>query len=104
MFRMLPTMGLGRRLTVWWSCLWRQLLFTLLATMVAHTAPAQLRGTAFGFFNLLSGVVMLASSVIAGVSWDRLGAAATFYVGVVFCVLTIALLLFGRTPDAAVAH
>lgn len=28
-FRMLPTMGLGRRLTVWWSCLWRQLLFTL---------------------------------------------------------------------------
>ena len=49
----------------------------LLATMVAHTAPAQLRGTAFGFFNLLSGVVTLASSVIAGALWDRFGAIST---------------------------
>ncbi|MFM0572603.1 MFS transporter [Paraburkholderia caledonica] len=71
----------------------------LLSTMVAHTAPAQLRGTAFGFFNLLSGVVTLVSSAIAGVLWDRLDAAATFYAGAGFCVLTIALLLFGRTPD-----
>jgi MFS family permease len=71
----------------------------LLATMVAHTAPAQLRGTAFGFFNLLSGVVTLVSSAIAGVLWDRLGAAATFYAGVGFCLVTVALLLFGRTPD-----
>jgi MFS family permease len=62
----------------------------LLATMVAHTAPAQLRGTAFGFFNLLSGVVTLVSSVTAGALWDRLGAAATFYAGAGFCVLTIA--------------
>jgi MFS family permease len=73
----------------------------LLATMVAHTAPAQLRGTAFGFFNLLSGIVTLVSSVIAGALWDRLGAAATFYAGAGFCVLTIALLLSGRTPDTA---
>ncbi|SOE66692.1 hypothetical protein SAMN05446635_2907 [Burkholderia sp. OK233] len=29
MFRMLPKMSLGRRLAVWWSCLWRQLLATL---------------------------------------------------------------------------
>jgi MFS family permease len=71
----------------------------LMATMVAHTAPAQLRGTAFGFFNLLSGIVTLVSSVIAGALWDRLGAAATFYAGVGFCVLTIVLLLFGRTAD-----
>jgi MFS family permease len=73
----------------------------LLATMVAHTAPAQLRGTAFGFFNLLSGIVTLVSSVIAGALWDRLGAAATFYAGAGFCVLTIALLLSGRTPDTS---
>jgi MFS family permease len=73
----------------------------LLATMVAHTAPAQLRGTAFGFFNLLSGVVTLASSVIAGALWDRFGATATFYAGGGFCILTIALLLFGRSPGAA---
>jgi hypothetical protein len=64
--------------------------------MVAHTAPAQLRGTAFGFFNLLSGVVTLVSSVIAGELWDRLGAGATFYAGAAFCILTIALLLLRR--------
>ncbi|MFL9914734.1 MFS transporter [Paraburkholderia fungorum] len=76
----------------------------LMATMVAHTAPAQLRGTAFGFFNLLSGVVTLVSSVIAGALWDRLGAAATFYAGVAFCVLTIALLLSGRTAQPGVGR
>lgn len=65
----------------------------LLAAMVAHTAPAHLRGTAFGLFNLFSGVVTLVSSLIAGALWDRLGAAATFYAGAGFCVLTIALLL-----------
>ena len=42
----------------------------LLAAMVADTAPEELRGTAYGFFNLLSGVALLASSVIAGVLWD----------------------------------
>nr|MCU0952990.1 MFS transporter [Burkholderiaceae bacterium] len=49
----------------------------LLATMVADTAPADLRGTAFGVFNLVSGVAMLAASVIAGLLWDRFGAAFT---------------------------
>lgn len=73
----------------------------LLATMVAHAAPAQLRGTAFGFFNLLSGIVTLASSFIAGALWDRFGATATFYAGGAFCILTIALLLFERSPGAA---
>ncbi|MGU4703757.1 MFS transporter, partial [Burkholderia cepacia] len=38
----------------------------LLATMVAHAAPAELRGTAFGVFNLISGIVTLVSSVVAG--------------------------------------
>ena len=28
-FLMVPPMGLGRRLAVWWSCLWRQMMFTL---------------------------------------------------------------------------
>jgi MFS family permease len=69
----------------------------LLATMVSHTAPANLRGTAFGFFNLLSGMVTLVSSVIAGEMWDRLGAAATFYTGAGFALATLALLFFGRT-------
>jgi MFS family permease len=69
----------------------------LLATMVANTAPENLRGTAFGFFNLVSGIAMLAASVLAGLLWDTLGAATTFYGGVVFSVIAVVmLLLVGR--------
>src|SRR5260370_30462943 len=68
----------------------------LLATMVAHAAPADLKGTAFGFFNLMSGLAMLASSVVAGELWDRFGAGATFYAGAGFCVLTLSALVVGE--------
>jgi MFS family permease len=61
--------------------------------MVADTAPADLRGTAYGFFNLLSGVAMLASSVIAGLLWEFLGSAFTFYAGAGFAALTLASLI-----------
>ncbi|EKE18088.1 MAG: hypothetical protein ACD_10C00132G0002 [uncultured bacterium] len=64
----------------------------LLATMVADTAPADLRGTAFGFFNLMSGMAMLLASVTAGLLWDQLGAAFTFYAGAVFCLVTLIVL------------
>lgn len=74
----------------------------LLATMVADTAPADLRGTAFGMFNLVSGVAMLVASVLAGGLWDSLGAAATFHVGAVFCVLALGLLAMRRTSPAPV--
>lgn len=68
----------------------------LLAAMIADTAPVQLRGTAFGLFNLASGVAMLAASVIAGILWDRLGAQATFQAGAAFAVLALALLSLRR--------
>ena len=61
----------------------------LLATMVADTAPADLRGTAYGFFNLVSGVGMLVASVLAGLLWDRLGASFTFYAGAAFSALAL---------------
>ena len=61
----------------------------LLATMVADTAPADLRGTAYGFFNLMSGLAMLVASVVAGLLWDRLGASFTFYAGAAFCGVAI---------------
>jgi MFS family permease len=61
----------------------------LLATMVAQTAPAHLRGTAFGLFNLLSGVAMLLASALAGWLWDRMGSAFTFYAGAAFCVAAL---------------
>ena len=62
----------------------------LLATMVAHTAPADLRGTAYGFFNLVSGLAMLLASVLAGFLWGRFGAHFTFYAGAVFCAVALA--------------
>jgi MFS family permease len=68
----------------------------LLAAMVAHAAPAHLRGTAFGLFNLGSGIAMLFASVLAGFLWDRLGAPATFYAGAVFAGISM-LLFMGRT-------
>ncbi|MDO8310909.1 MAG: MFS transporter [Sideroxyarcus sp.] len=59
----------------------------LLARMVADVTPDDLRGTAYGFFNLISGLAMLIASVLAGLLWDRLGASFTFYAGAVFCVI-----------------
>lgn len=61
----------------------------LLATMVADSAPTDLRGTAYGFFNLISGLAMLLASVLAGLLWDRLGASFTFYAGATFCVVAL---------------
>ncbi|HSX92690.1 MAG TPA: MFS transporter, partial [Hydrogenophaga sp.] len=59
----------------------------LLAAMVADTAPEDLRGTAFGLFNLVSGVAMLLASAIAGLLWERLGSEATFIAGAGFALL-----------------
>lgn len=73
----------------------------LLAAMVADTAPADLRGTAFGLFNLVSGLAMLAASVLAGVLWDRFGASATFTAGAAFGLMALAALLLYRRPAAA---
>jgi MFS family permease len=71
----------------------------LLARMVADTAPAALRGTAYGFFNLVSGIAMLIASVLAGLLWDRFGASQTFIAGAVFSGLALMAILFrGRIP------
>lgn len=62
-----------------------------LATPVAHTAPADLRGTAYGMFDRVSGLAMLAAGVLAGLLWGKLSAAA-FHAGAVFCLLALGLL------------
>jgi len=62
----------------------------VLAAFIADTAPPDLRGTAFGVFNLLTGVALLAASVIAGVLWDRFGPQATFLMGAAFTSLALA--------------
>jgi len=71
--------------------------------MVADTAPEDLRGTAFGFFNLVSGLAMLAASVVAGLLWDQLGAAFTFYAGAAFCLLTMLGLALSPPPAPTAA-
>lgn len=65
----------------------------LLSRMVADASPDDLRGTAFGFFNLVSGIAMLLASVLAGLLWDGWGAEATFYAGAAFSGLALVGLL-----------
>ena len=65
----------------------------LLAAMVADAAPERLRGTAFGVFHLVSGLAMLAASLVAGALWDAYGASWTFYAGAAFSALALAGLL-----------
>lgn len=74
----------------------------LLATMVAATAPENLRGTAFGFFNLMSGLAMLVASALAGWLWDQFGASFTFVAGTVFSVLALGLLLLRPSEKLAI--
>ena len=70
----------------------------LLATMVAEVAPEDLRGTAYGFFNLISGVAMLLASVLAGLLWDSFGAPFTFIASALFSALALAAMMFRRQP------
>lgn len=61
----------------------------LFATLVADASPQELRGTAFGMFNLITGIAMLAASIVAGALWDVIGSQATFLAGALFAVLTV---------------
>jgi MFS family permease len=70
----------------------------LLAAMVADTAPADLRGTAYGFFNLVSGLAMLVASVMAGLLWDRFGASSTFLAGAAVSAVALAGIAIRRRP------
>lgn len=68
----------------------------LLSALVAETAPPDLRGTAFGVFNLALGVALLLASVVAGGLWTAYGPAATFGAGALFTALALMALLFWR--------
>ncbi|MDE5454484.1 MFS transporter [Bradyrhizobium sp. CSA112] len=77
----------------------------LLAALVADTAPAELRGTAYGFFNLLGGLAMLAASIIAGALWDITGPQGTFLAGAGFALVALAglLMVHGKIGGKAAA-
>jgi MFS family permease len=68
----------------------------LLSAMVAETAPENLRGTAFGVFNLASGIAMLAASAIAGALWHFVGPAATFWTGAALAAASLGVTRFAR--------
>ena len=68
----------------------------LLSAMVAHSAPEDLRGTAFGIFYLVSGVATLASSALAGLLWQVAGPEWAFLAGSMFCLLGLAALVAQR--------
>jgi MFS family permease len=68
----------------------------LLAALTADAVDPERAGTAFGFFNLVTGVCLLAASTLAGLLWEGVGAAATFYAGASFSALAVAGLLLSR--------
>ena len=83
----------------------------LLAALVAAAAPADLRGTAFGVFNLVCGIALLVASALAGWLWDTFGPGVTFYAGAAFTLVAWIGLTrlrprrgrsFGEPDDAAV--
>jgi len=73
----------------------------LLATLVADTSPPELRGTAFGMFNLLTGGALLAASVVAGILWDTIGARGTFVSGALLATASLLGLMAVRRRLAA---
>jgi MFS family permease len=78
----------------------------IFAAMVANSAPKDLRGSAFGIFNMLRGLVLFAASVVAGLLWDQVGPQATFWFGSVLALFTVVALWLSRhhwQPGPAVA-
>lgn len=74
------------------ACLWglhMGLTQGIMTAMIADEAQAHLRGTAFGMYNLLSGVALLLASVIAGILWTSHSPAATFYAGALFAAVSL---------------
>jgi MFS family permease len=72
----------------------------LLSALVADTAPLDLRGTAFGIFNLVTGGALLVASLLAGWLWHAFGPQATFAVGAAFATATIVMMLTALKPGA----
>ena len=70
----------------------------VLAALVAQAAPADLRGTAFGLFNLVSGVALLVASALAGWLWAVYGPTLTFYAGAAFTGARVARFVAAAPP------
>lgn len=71
----------------------------LLSALVADNAPEDLRGTAFGLFNLLTGGALLIASVLAGWLWSAFGPTATFVAGAAFSASGILIMTLGLSAQ-----
>ena len=72
----------------------------ILASMIADTANASYRGTAFGVFNLVSGLGLLLASGIAGVLWEYVNPSASFVFGAAISMLSVILIFrFNRKAN-----
>ncbi len=78
----------------------------LLATLVADVAAPELRGTAFGVYNLLGGFATLGASLVAGALWDRFGSFAAFAASGGFAAVALAglFLVSRRAPGLGASH
>lgn len=71
---------------------------------VAELVPAELRGTAYGFYNAAIGIAALPASLLFGVLWQWSGnPLVPFATGAAFALLAFLLLLPVKTRNAAVA-
>ncbi len=61
----------------------------ILLALIADTVPLELRGTAFGFLNLVVGIALLPASLLAGYLWESVAPSATFIAGSFFAVLAV---------------
>jgi MFS family permease len=91
--------GVGAGVALWGL----HMAFTqgVFAAWVADTAPAELRGTAFGMYNLITGGALLLASLAAGVLWDQVGAPATFIAGAVVAACALGGLVMATPADPA---
>ena len=76
----------------------------LLAAMVADTAPAKIRGTAFGIFNMATGLALLGGNVAAGWLWDTFGPSGTFLMGAGITSVSLAGLVALRGAGRSLRH
>lgn len=67
----------------------------IVAAMITDATSENLRGTAYGIYNFVAGLSMLASNLIAGILWDRYGASSTFIAGTIFSILALVAILLG---------
>lgn len=71
----------------------------LFATLIADVSPAEVRGSAFGIFNFVSGLILFFASLLAGFLWEQVGPSATFLAGAGFATFTLLSLFVTGAAD-----